>query len=85
MRRLISHKRIFGLFGLVLLLAPLVVATVPVAAIVEDDSEPYGWWTETTVDRNQNKIGDMVELHIDNPIFLDENNTLPLILSLIHI
>ena len=62
---MISHKRIFGLFGLVLLLAPLVVATVPVAAIVEDDSEPYGWWTETTVDRNQNKIGDMVELHID--------------------
>ncbi len=81
MRRLISHKRIFGLFGLVLLLAPLVVATVPVAAIVEDDSEPYGWWTETTVDRNQNKIGDMVELHIDNPIFLDEDNTLPLIID----
>ena len=81
MRQLISHKRIFGLFGLVLLLAPLVVATVPVAAIVEDDNEPYGWWTETTVDRNQNKIGDMVELHIDNPIFLDEDNTLPLIID----
>ena len=45
-----------------MLVAPLIVATVPVAADYEDDSEPVGWWTETTVDRNQNKIGDMVEI-----------------------
>ena len=64
-----------------MLVAPLIVATVPVSADFEDNSEPVGWWTETTVDRNQNKIGDMVELHMDNPIFLDEDNTLPLIID----
>ncbi|MGB0201812.1 MAG: S8 family serine peptidase [Candidatus Poseidoniaceae archaeon] len=76
-----GYKRCFGLFGLFMLVAPLIVATVPVSAEFEDDSEPVGWWTETTVDRNQNKIGDMVELHMDNPIFLDEDNTLPLIID----
>tara|TARA_B100000683_G_scaffold89590_1_gene88487 strand:+ start:8688 stop:10586 length:1899 start_codon:yes stop_codon:yes gene_type:complete len=64
-----------------MLVAPLIVATVPVSADFEDNSEPVGWWTETTVDRNQNKIGDMVELHMDNPIFLDDDNTLPLIID----
>ena len=76
-----GYKRCFGLFGLFMLVAPLIVATVPVSADFEDNSEPVGWWTETTVDRNQNKIGDMVELHMDNPIFLDEHNTLPLIID----
>ena len=76
-----GYKRCFGLFGLFMLVAPLIVATVPVSADFEDNSEPVGWWTETTVDRNQNKIGDMVELHMDNPIFLDEDNTLPLIID----
>ena len=76
-----GYKRCFGLFGLFILVAPLIVATVPVSAEFEDNSEPVGWWTETTVDRNQNKIGDMVELHMDNPIFLDEDNTLPLIID----
>jgi len=76
-----SYKRIFSMFGLAILLAPLAVASVPVSNPVIDDEEPIGWWTETTVDRNKNKIGDMVELHIDNPIFLDEHNTLPLIID----
>jgi len=62
-------------------LAPLLVATIPVSAADEDNTEPVGWWTETTVDRNQNKIGDMVELHLDNPVFLDDENTLPLIID----
>ena len=74
-------RRSFCLFGLLILVAPLVVATVPVSVDVNDENEPQGWWTETTVDRNQNKIGDMVELHMDNPIFLDEDNTLPLIID----
>ena len=76
-----SYKRIFSMFGLAILLAPLAVAAVPIPSPSSDDGEPIGWWTETTVDRNQNKIGDMVELHIDNPIFLDEDNTLPLIID----
>ena len=74
-------RKTFGLFGIIILLAPLMVATIPVSAEFESDAEPRGWWTETTVDKNQNKIGDMVELHIDNPIFLDEDNTLPLIID----
>ncbi|MBT3656823.1 MAG: S8 family serine peptidase [Euryarchaeota archaeon] len=76
-----GYKRIFSMFGLAILLAPLAVAAVPIPSPSNDDGEPIGWWTETTVDRNQNKIGDMVELHIDNPIFLDEDNTLPLIID----
>ena len=80
-KKMSALRRSFCLFGLLILVAPLVVATVPVSVEVNDDSEPQGWWTETTVDRNQNKIGDMVELHMDNPIFLDEDNTLPLIID----
>lgn len=76
-----TYRRIFGIFGLAILLAPLAVATVPVTALNQDDEVQSGWWTETTVDRNQNKIGDMVELHMDNPIFLDDANTLPLIID----
>ena len=75
------YRRTFSLLGLFILVAPLLVATIPVSAAIDDAGEPQGWWTDTTVDRNQNKIGDMVELHMDNPIFLDEDNTLPLIID----
>ncbi len=76
-----GYKRCFGVFGLVIWIAPLLIATIPVSADVETDSEPRGWWNDTTLDRNQNRIGDMVELHKENPIFLDEDNTLPLIID----
>jgi subtilisin family serine protease len=55
----------------------------PVSA-VENTDEPEGWWVNTTVDKNGNGIGDMVELHKDNPIFLDDDNTLPLIIDFDH-
>ena len=80
-KKMSALRRSFCLFGLLILVAPLVVATVPVSVDINDENEPQGWWTETTVDRNQNKIGDMVELHMDNPIFLDQDNTLPLIID----
>lgn len=54
---------------------------------VEVDSsqeESEGWWVETTVDRDGNGIGDMIEVHKDNPIFLDEDGTLPLIVDFDH-
>ena len=73
-------KCIFGFFGLFIMLAPVVIAMVPIESPISDD-EPQGWWTETTVDRDGNGIGDMVELHMNNPIFLDEDNTLPLIID----
>ena len=55
---------------------------VEVESSQEEDSE--GWWVETTVDRDGNGIGDMVEVHKDNPIFLDEDGTLPLIVDFDH-
>ena len=74
-------RRVFGIFGLLIFLAPLAVAMVPIEAPQTEEQEPEGWWTETTVDRDGNGIGDMVELHMNNPIFLDEENTLPLIID----
>ena len=66
-----------------LLLFPALAMAVPVvAAPSSDDSE--GWWVETTVDRDGNGIGDMVEFHKDNPIFLSEDGTLPLIIDFDH-
>ena len=43
-----------------------------------------GWWVSTTVDRNQNGIGDMVEKYHDHPLFLDEDQSLPLIVDFDH-
>ena len=58
---------------------PTVLATVPVEST--PDSSEEGWWVETTVDRDGNGIGDMIELHQKNPLFLDEAKTLPLIID----
>ncbi|MED6337665.1 MAG: hypothetical protein VYC12_01430, partial [Candidatus Thermoplasmatota archaeon] len=57
-------------------------------AIVPADAEPVtveeeGWWVDTTVDRNKNGIGDMIERHIDNPILL-KDGTLPIIVDFDH-
>ena len=71
-------RSFFGFFGLFIMLAPVAIAMVPIESSNSSD-EPQGWWTETTVDRDGNGIGDMVEVHMNNPIFLDEDNTLPLI------
>ena len=53
-------------------------------SISQESEDSEGWWVNTTVDKNGNSIGDMVELHKDNPIFLDEQNTLPLIIDFDH-
>lgn len=72
-----------SMFCLTILVLPMLAIAAPVSSIQEkDDSE--GWWVNTTVDKNGNGIGDMVELHKDNPIFLDEDNTLPLIIDFDH-
>ncbi len=57
-------------------------AVVPVDAEPASQEEP-GWWVDTTVDRNKNGIGDMIEKHIDNPILL-EDGTLPIIIDFDH-
>ena len=65
-----------------LMLVPSLGAVIPVDAEVSETTEE-GWWVETTVDRNKNGIGDMIERHIDNPILLSEG-TLPIIVDFDH-
>ncbi len=72
-----------SLLCLSLLLLPAMAMAMPVSVETAAD-ETEGWWVETTVDRDANGIGDMVELHKDNPLFLDEAGTLPLIVDFDH-
>ena len=67
-----------------LLLLPALAMAVSVEADPLSEPEEQGWWVETTVDRDGNGIGDMVEFHKDNPIFLSEDGTLPLIIDFDH-
>ena len=63
------------------MLLPTLALASPIQIESESNVEEDGWWVETTVDKNKNSIGDMVEMHKDNPIFLDEDKTLPLIID----
>ena len=65
------------------MLLPTLALATPIQIETESSVEE-GWWIETTVDQNKNSIGDMVEFHKDNPVFLDEDNTLPLIIDFDH-
>ena len=65
-----------------LMLAPSLAAVVPVQA-ENSTADEEGWWVDTTVDRNKNGIGDMIERHIDNPILL-KDGTLPIIVDFDH-
>lgn len=72
------------LLCLSLFLFPAVALAVPVEADPTGEPVEDGWWMNTTVDRDGNGIGDMVERHKDNPLFLDEDGTLPLIIDFDH-
>ncbi|RJU89679.1 MAG: hypothetical protein DWC07_05345 [Candidatus Poseidoniales archaeon] len=67
-----------------LMLLPMVAATLPVSIEPTEQPSEEGWWVETTVDVNQNGIGDMVEKFNDHPLFLDADNTLPIIVDFDH-
>ena len=71
-------KRTLAFFALSLLIMPVIAAATPVNS---EPSEDEGWWIDTTVDRNGNNIGDMVEKFHDHPLFLDEEGTLPVIVD----
>jgi len=75
-------QRALAVLCFTLMLAPALALAAPVAVVAEKQEE--GWWVNTTVDRNQNGIGDMVEKYHDHPLFLDEDNTLPLIVDFDH-
>tara|TARA_B110000444_G_scaffold96187_1_gene91114 strand:- start:9948 stop:11846 length:1899 start_codon:yes stop_codon:yes gene_type:complete len=62
---------------------PTLAMAVPISESSESPEE-VDWWMDTTVDRNGNGIGDMIEVHKDSPLFLDEDNTLPLIIDFDH-
>ena len=78
-----ATQRLIVLTVLALLVLPLAMASVSVPAEPSADEEE-GWWVETTVDRDGNGIGDMVERYNDHPLFLDEDGTLPLIIDFDH-
>ena len=63
---------------LAMFILPTVLATVPTESTSDTEE---GWWVETTVDRDGNGIGDMIEVHQKNPYFLDDDKTLPLIID----
>ncbi len=76
-------NRVISTLILALFLLPIIGLLMPVQAqnIIQEEE---GWWSQTTVDRDSDGIGDMIELHMFNPIFLDQENTLPLIIDYDH-
>ncbi|MBR69012.1 MAG: hypothetical protein CMA86_05845 [Euryarchaeota archaeon] len=76
-------QRLIVLTVLALFVLPLAMASVSVPA-EPSTGEEEGWWVETTVDRDGNGIGDMVERYHDHPLFLDDDGTLPLIIDFDH-
>ncbi|RJU92248.1 MAG: hypothetical protein DWC08_04750 [Candidatus Poseidoniales archaeon] len=75
-----STRKIVTFLCLSIMVLPTLAMAVPVSHTPSQSGE-VGWWVNTTVDRNGNGIGDMIEMHVDNPLFLDEDNTLPLIVD----
>ena len=76
-------RSLLSVFCFCLMLAPAFATALPVQSLVEEPVEE-GWWIDTSLDQNQNNIGDMVEKYHDHPLFLDEDNTLPLIIDFDH-
>ena len=65
------------------MVTPVLAAAMPVHSTDEAPAEE-NWWERTNMDRNNNKIADMVEKYHDHELFLDEANTLPLIVDFDH-
>ena len=54
---------------LAMFILPTVLATIPTESTSDTEE---GWWVETTVDRDGNGIGDMIEVHQKNPYLLPD-------------
>ena len=76
-------RPLLSVFCFFLMLAPLLATATPVHQPAKADGEDV-WWETTNMDKNDNKIADMVEKYHDHPLFLDEANTLPLIVDFDH-
>ena len=66
-----------------LMLTPALAMAMPVHSTAEETANE-AWWHTTNMDKNDNKIADMVEKYHDHPLFLDQANTLPLIVDFDH-
>ncbi|MCP2504653.1 MAG: hypothetical protein NLN65_05110, partial [Candidatus Poseidoniaceae archaeon] len=78
-----ASRKAITLLCLSIMVLPTLAMAVPTPA-EQESVEKQDWWIETTLDRNGNGIGDMIEVHKDSPLFLDEANTLPLIIDFDH-
>lgn len=80
------RRPLLSLFCFFLMLTPALAMAVPVQSPTDQPSvvEDVEWWHTTNMDRNHNKIADMVEKYHDHELFLDEANTLPLIVDFDH-
>ena len=76
-------RLLLSVFCFFLMLAPAFTMAMPVHSSDEEPVED-GWWHDTSMDKNRNKIADMVEKYHDHSLFLDEDNTLPLIIDFDH-
>ena len=76
------RRPLLSVFCFFLMLTPALAMAVPVHSAAE--AEEQGWWHSTSMDRNDNKIADMIEKYHDHDLFLDEDNTLPLIVDFDH-
>ena len=78
-----ASRKAITLLCLSIMVLPTLAMAVPVS-VEQKIVEQQDWWMDTTLDRNGNGIGDMIEVHKDSPLFLDEDNTLPLIIDFDH-
>ena len=76
-------RPLLSVFCFCLMLTPALAMAMPVHSTAEETANE-AWWHTTNMDKNDNKIADMVEKYHDDPLFLDEANTLPLIVDFDH-
>ena len=77
------RRALLSMLCFCLMMTPVLAAAMPVHTTDEAPAEE-NWWERTNMDRNNNKIADMVEKYHDHELFLDEANTLPLIVDFDH-
>jgi len=73
--------------GLCLLLAgffifPIIVSFIPIS--IAESSEEEGWWVETTVDRNGDGIGDMIEVALATEGWVGSDRLISIIIDFDH-
>ena len=77
------QRALLSMLCFCLMMTPVLAAAMPVHTTDGAPAEE-NWWERTNMDRNNNKIADMVEKYHDHELFLDEANTLPLIVDFDH-